>query len=77
MRTYLVGGAVRDALLGLPVGEHDWLVTGSTPDEMLSRGYTGAPRTLTNAKIRGLDWFWIAFTLLVAIILLGGDRLVS
>jgi cobalt/nickel transport system permease protein len=42
---------------------------------MLSRGYTGTPRTLINAKIRGLDWFWTAFTLLVTIILLGGDRL--
>lgn len=44
---------------------------------MLSRGFTGTPRTLTNAKIRGLDWFWTAFTLLVTIILLGGDRFVS
>jgi cobalt/nickel transport system permease protein len=54
-----------------------FLLSDEVHAAMLSRGYTGAPRTLTNAKIRGLDWFWIAFTLLVAIILLGGDRLVS
>lgn len=37
--TYLVGGAVRDELLGLDVGERDWVVTGATPDDLLSRGY--------------------------------------
>jgi len=36
--TYLVGGAVRDELLGLDVGERDWVVTGSTPEEMLEQG---------------------------------------
>jgi len=36
---YLVGGAVRDALLGLPVRERDWVVVGSTPEEMLRLGY--------------------------------------
>ncbi len=39
MKTYLVGGAVRDALLGLQVAEKDWLVVGSTPDVMLDRGF--------------------------------------
>ncbi len=39
MEIYLVGGAVRDALLGLPVRERDWVVVGSTPDEMLKLGY--------------------------------------
>jgi len=39
MPTYLVGGAVRDELLGLEVSEHDWVVVGSTPDEMLARGF--------------------------------------
>ena len=34
-RRYLVGGAVRDRLLGLPVKERDWVVVGSTPEEML------------------------------------------
>ncbi len=39
MKRYLVGGAVRDRLLGLPVGERDWVVVGSTPDEMRAAGY--------------------------------------
>ena len=40
MQIYLVGGAVRDRLLGLPVSERDWVVVGATPWEMLSLGYT-------------------------------------
>lgn len=40
METYLVGGAVRDTLLGLPVRERDWVVVGATPQELLDRGYT-------------------------------------
>ncbi|MCG3171637.1 MAG: Multifunctional CCA protein [Pseudomonadales bacterium] len=39
MRVYLVGGAVRDSLLGLPVGERDWVVVGATAEQMLARGY--------------------------------------
>jgi len=39
MQIYLVGGAVRDELLGLPVGERDWCVVGATPDELLASGY--------------------------------------
>ena len=39
MKIYLVGGAVRDALLGLPVQDRDWVVVGATPDEMVSRGF--------------------------------------
>lgn len=39
MEIYLVGGAVRDALLGLPVTERDWVVVGATPEEMLQLGY--------------------------------------
>lgn len=39
MKTYLVGGAVRDQLLGLDVHEHDWVVVGATPEEMLALGY--------------------------------------
>ena len=39
MQTYMVGGAVRDALLGLPVNDHDWVVVGATPQEMISAGY--------------------------------------
>ena len=36
---YLVGGAVRDEMLGLPQKEKDWVVTGSTPEAMLAAGY--------------------------------------
>lgn len=39
MKTYLVGGAVRDELLGRPVRERDWVVVGSTPEAMLDLGY--------------------------------------
>ena len=40
MEIYLVGGAVRDRLLDLPVAERDWVVVGATPEEMLAQGYT-------------------------------------
>ncbi|WOB07814.1 multifunctional CCA addition/repair protein [Piscinibacter gummiphilus] len=40
MKTYMVGGAVRDALLGLPVNDHDWVAVGATPEEMVAAGYT-------------------------------------
>ena len=39
MKTYIVGGAVRDRLLGLPVADRDYVVVGATPDEMLAQGY--------------------------------------
>lgn len=39
MQTYLVGGAVRDKLLGLPVKDRDWVVVGATPEQMLELGY--------------------------------------
>ncbi|MET0506110.1 MAG: multifunctional CCA tRNA nucleotidyl transferase/2'3'-cyclic phosphodiesterase/2'nucleotidase/phosphatase, partial [Luteibacter sp.] len=39
MDIYLVGGAVRDQLLGRPVVDRDWVVVGATPDEMLAAGY--------------------------------------
>ena len=39
MQVYLVGGAVRDALLGLPVRERDWVVVGATRDDMARMGY--------------------------------------
>jgi tRNA nucleotidyltransferase (CCA-adding enzyme) len=39
MDTYLVGGAVRDALLGRPVSERDYVVVGSTPEQMLAAGF--------------------------------------
>ena len=39
MNIYLVGGAVRDGLLGLPVGDRDWVVVGATAGTMRERGY--------------------------------------
>jgi tRNA nucleotidyltransferase (CCA-adding enzyme) len=39
MKVYLVGGAVRDDLLGRPVGERDYVVVGATPQDLISRGY--------------------------------------
>ena len=39
MRIYRVGGAVRDALLGLPVVDHDYVVVGASPEQMIALGY--------------------------------------
>ena len=38
-KTYIVGGAVRDGLLGLPVQDRDYVVVGSTPEQMLAEGF--------------------------------------
>ena len=39
MQVYLVGGAVRDALLGREIKERDYVVVGATPEELLKQGY--------------------------------------
>ena len=39
VKTYVVGGAVRDALLGLPVKDRDYVVVGTTPDQMRAQGF--------------------------------------
>ena len=39
MKIYLVGGAVRDKLLGLPVQDRDYVVVGATPEEMVTQGF--------------------------------------
>lgn len=39
MKTYVVGGAVRDALLGVPVQDRDYVVVGATPEQMVAQGY--------------------------------------
>ena len=39
MKVYLVGGAVRDELLGRAVAERDWVVVGATPQQMLDAGF--------------------------------------
>jgi tRNA nucleotidyltransferase (CCA-adding enzyme) len=38
-KIYCVGGSVRDRLLGLTVQDHDWVVVGSTPEEMIAQGF--------------------------------------
>jgi tRNA nucleotidyltransferase (CCA-adding enzyme) len=44
MKTYLVGGAVRDALMGLPMCDRDWVVVGATPQELLDQGFVQVGR---------------------------------
>jgi tRNA nucleotidyltransferase (CCA-adding enzyme) len=44
MKRYLVGGAVRDRLLGLPPGDRDWVVVGADPDELRAAGYIAVGR---------------------------------
>jgi len=39
MKTYAVGGCVRDQLLGVPVTDRDWVVVGATPDQMVAAGF--------------------------------------
>ncbi len=39
MQIYMVGGAVRDGLLGLPVQDRGWVVVGATPEQMVARGF--------------------------------------
>jgi len=39
MKIYLVGGAVRDKLMGIPIKDRDWVVIGATPEEMIREGY--------------------------------------
>ncbi|WP_033535176.1 tRNA CCA-pyrophosphorylase [Bordetella trematum] len=39
LQVYIVGGAVRDELLGRPAGDRDWVVVGATPQEMTRRGF--------------------------------------
>ena len=39
MKKWLVGGSVRDALLGRPVNDHDWVVVGASPQDLLDLGY--------------------------------------
>jgi tRNA nucleotidyltransferase (CCA-adding enzyme) len=44
MKAYVVGGAVRDRLLGSVVNDRDWVVVGATPEELLAAGYTPVGR---------------------------------
>lgn len=44
MQVYLVGGAVRDQLLGYPYSERDWVVVGASPEQLQTQGYTPVGR---------------------------------
>ncbi|CAM3711353.1 multifunctional CCA addition/repair protein [Paracidovorax anthurii] len=44
MQIYMVGGAVRDRLLGRPVNDRDWVVVGATPEDMAARGFLAVGR---------------------------------
>lgn len=44
MQIYMVGGAVRDRLLGRLVNDHDWVVVGATPEQMAAQGYLSVGR---------------------------------
>ena len=44
MKTYLVGGAVRDAMLGIDGADCDWVVVGATPEDMVAQGFTPVGR---------------------------------
>ncbi len=44
MKAWVVGGAVRDAMLGEPVNDRDWVVIGATPQQMVDAGYTPVGR---------------------------------
>lgn len=44
MEVYLVGGAVRDRLLGLPIRERDWVVVGARPEDLEHQGYMAVGR---------------------------------
>lgn len=39
MKIFLVGGAVRDRLLNLPLKDKDWIIIGSTPEELIKQGF--------------------------------------
>jgi len=45
MKVYLVGGAVRDALLDVPVQDRDWVVLGATPEAMVAQGFDAVDPT--------------------------------
>lgn len=47
MKAFLVGGCVRDRLLGLPVRDRDWVVVGASPEDMAARGFQPVGRDFT------------------------------
>jgi tRNA nucleotidyltransferase/poly(A) polymerase len=59
-KVFKVGGAVRDALLGLPVNDTDWVVVGATPEQMSARGFVPVGRDfpvfLHPGPMRNMRW---------------------
>ena len=52
MKIYMVGGAVRDQLMGLSVKEKDWVVVGSTPEEMRTKKFKQVGKTLSLKNVQ-------------------------
>jgi tRNA nucleotidyltransferase/poly(A) polymerase len=52
MRRYLVGGSVRDRLLGIEGGDRDWVVVGVTPEQMLAGGFQPVGKDFPSSCIR-------------------------
>ena len=51
LKAYVVGGAVRDRLLGLPVQDHDWVVVGAEPEDMLKLGFKAVGKDLDRKSV--------------------------
>ena len=59
MQIYRVGGAVRDKLLNYPCHENDWVVVGSSPEEMVALGYRPVGQdfpVLILAAVKNMPW---------------------
>ena len=54
MKIYLVGGAVRDKLLGIEPKERDWVVVGSSPKEMIKNGFKQVGKDFLIPQVRYL-----------------------
>jgi tRNA nucleotidyltransferase/poly(A) polymerase len=55
MKIYLVGGAIRDSLLGQQVKERDWVVVGSSPEEMLKKKFKQVGKEIQYLSIQRLE----------------------
>ena len=64
MQIFKVGGAVRDQLLGRAVVDIDWVVVGSTPEQMRAQGFGKRLVVLERMRICGLHGFFSGMRLL-------------
>ena len=62
LQAYVVGGAVRDQLLGRPVNDRDWVVVGATPAQMLEAGFRQVDPRLEEAAATLGAGRWRVFT---------------